>query len=82
MGTPPERAGGSCGGRRRTGLTRDRSLLPLYDELGYGRLQRHAAFEIDRKSYAFSHLRGYVPIHLVGTSLNLDKRAPGQVGAA
>jgi hypothetical protein len=65
-----------------TGLTRDRWLLPLFDELGYGRLQRHAAFEIDGKSYAISHLWGHAPIHLVGAGLELDKRAPGQVGAA
>jgi len=65
-----------------TGLTRDRWLLPLFDELGYGRLQRHAAFDIDGKSYAISHLWGHAPIHLVGAGLDLDKRAPGQVGAA
>ena len=65
-----------------TGPTRDRWLLPLFEELGYGRLQRHAAFEIDGKSYAISHLWGHTPIHLVGAGLNLDKRAPGQAGAA
>jgi hypothetical protein len=31
-----------------TGLTRDRWLLPLFDELGYGRLQRSTAVEIER----------------------------------
>jgi hypothetical protein len=65
-----------------TGITRDRWLLPLFEELGYGRLQRHHAFEIDGKGYAISHLWGHAPIHLVGAGLDLDKRAPGQVGAA
>jgi len=65
-----------------TGLTRDRWLLPLFDELGYGRLQRHQALDIDGKTYAISHLWGHAPIHLVGAGLDLDKRAPGQVGAA
>jgi len=65
-----------------TGLTRDRWLLHLFAELGYGRVQRHAAFEIDGKSYAVSHLWGHAPIHLVGAGLDLDKRAAGQVGAA
>jgi hypothetical protein len=64
------------------GLTRDRWLLHLFAELGYGRVQRHAAFEIDGKSYAVSHLWGHAPIHLVGAGLDLDKRAAGQVGAA
>jgi hypothetical protein len=65
-----------------TGLTRDRWLLPLFDELGYGRIQRHQAFEGDGKTSAISHLWGHAPIHLVGAGLALDKRAPGQVGAA
>jgi len=38
-----------------TSLTRERWLLPLFQERGYGRLQTSRAIEIDEKSYPISH---------------------------
>ena len=65
-----------------TGLTRERWLLPLFQELGYGRLQTAKAFEIDGKSYPISHGWQGTPIHLVGCKIDLDRRTSGVVGAA
>jgi hypothetical protein len=65
-----------------TGLTRDRWLLPLFDELGYGRLQRSTAVEIEGKSFAISHAWYRTPIHLVGAGVSIDKRSAGVAGAA
>ncbi|HXG08673.1 MAG TPA: DNA methyltransferase [Gemmataceae bacterium] len=60
------------------GTTRERWLLPLFQELGYGRLQLlREAFVIDEKYYPISHVWGHVPIHLVGCRMDLDKRAAG-----
>jgi hypothetical protein len=64
------------------GLTRERWLLPLFQELGYGRLQTAKAFEIDNKSYPISHGWQGTPIHLVGCKIDLDRRTSGVVGAA
>jgi hypothetical protein len=69
-------------GQPGTTETRERWLLPLFQELGYGRLQTSAAFEIEGKSYPISHLWGSAPIHLLGCNIELDKRTPGIAGAA
>jgi len=65
-----------------TGLTRDRWLLPLFQELGYGRLVRSAAVELEGKSFAISHSWNRSPIHLLGARVSLDHRSPGVAGAA
>jgi hypothetical protein len=65
-----------------TGVTRERWLLPLFQELGYGRLLVSKAVQIDGKSYPISHSWSHVPIHLVGFRLSIDKKVPGAVGAA
>lgn len=66
-----------------TGLTRDRWLLILFQELGFGRLQPSPkATEIEGREYPISHFWNRVPIHLVGARLELDKRTPGAAGAA
>ena len=65
-----------------TGLTREKWLLPLFSELGYGRLQGAKTFEIDGKAYPISHLWQQTPIHLVGRNVELDRRSPGVIGAA
>ena len=65
-----------------TSLTRDRWLLPLFQELGYGRLAPARALEVDGRSYPISHAWGSVPLHLVGWNVDLDKRTPGVAGAA
>ncbi|MHB8088819.1 MAG: Eco57I restriction-modification methylase domain-containing protein [Anaerolineaceae bacterium] len=63
-------------------LTRERWLLPLFQELGFGRLATARAIDIEGKSYPISHRWENVPLHLVGCGLELDKRAPGVAGAA
>ena len=65
-----------------TGLTRERWLLPLFQELGYERLPVHRATEIEGKSYPISHLREGLPVHLVGCGVDLDARSTGVAGAA
>lgn len=65
-----------------TSLTREKWLLPLFNELGYGRLQAAKTFEIDGKAYPISHLWQQTPIHLVGRNVKLDERSPGVAGAA
>jgi len=69
-----------------TSPTRERWLLPLFQELGYGRLQTAKARDIDGRTYAVSHAwvtgERDIPIHLVGLNVDLDKRAPGVAGAA
>ncbi|MCK6505655.1 SAM-dependent methyltransferase [Myxococcota bacterium] len=70
-------------GERATQLTREKWLLPLFQELGYGRLSaQRAALVFDERPFAISHLWGHTPIHLVGAGLSLDKRVPGERGAA
>jgi len=65
-----------------TGMTRDRWLLPLFQELGFGRLMISSAVMIEGKSYPISHRWQNIPLHLVGCGLELDRRAPGVAGAA
>lgn len=65
-----------------TTVTRERWLLPLFQELNYGRLQARTAVEIDGKSYAVSHGYGHAPVHLVGCNVDLDRRTRGVAGAA
>jgi hypothetical protein len=71
---PPDDAG--------TTLTRERWLLPLFEELGYGRLQTSRAEEVDGRSYPISHAWGHAPIHLVSARIPLDRRTAGVKGAA
>ena len=55
--------------------TRERWLLPLFQELGYGRLQTQKSQEIDGKLYPISHKAAEpVAIHLVSFKWDLDKR--------
>ncbi len=65
-----------------TGLTRDRWLLPLFQELGYGRLLKGSAVKVEGKSYAVSHTWHHSPIHLLGWRIDLDTRQKGVAGAA
>lgn len=66
-----------------TGTARDKWLLVLMDQLGYGRLPsaRHADV-IDGVEYPISHRWHHVPIHLLGPGVDLDKRNTGVPGAA
>jgi hypothetical protein len=65
-----------------TTLTRERWLLVLWQELGYGRLPAARATEIDGKSYPISHFWHRSPMHLVSYRLDLDRRTAGVAGAA
>src|SRR5712691_5240002 len=48
-----------------TTLTRERWLLPLFYELGYGRLLSARSIEVNEKSYPVSHGWQHLPMHLV-----------------
>lgn len=65
-----------------TGITRDKWLLPLFQELGYGRLAAGRALEINGRTYPVSHGWLNSPIHLVGCGVDLDTRTSGVAGAA
>lgn len=69
-------------GETGTSVTRQRWLLPLFQELGYGRLAPQTAVQLDSRTYPVSHGYGHVPIHLVGCNIDLDRRSAGVVGAA
>jgi hypothetical protein len=69
-------------GEPQTTLTREKFLLPLFQELGYGRLVAARAQDIDGRSYAISHGWGQVPIHLLGAGVSLDDRTEKVAGAA
>src|SRR5207237_10353270 len=65
-----------------TTVTRERWLLILFSELGFGRLQTARAVEISGRTYAVSHEWGHVPIHLIGARIDLDRRTSRVAGAA
>jgi len=65
-----------------TTLTRERWLLPLFQELNFGRLAITKAIEIEKKAYPISHGWEKVPIHLVGCRVDLDSRTTGVAGAS
>src|SRR6266480_2977049 len=64
-----------------TTLTRERWLLPLFAELGYGRLLTTRAIEVNDKSYAISHGWQHTPIHLVSFKVDLDQYSRSTAGA-
>lgn len=64
-----------------TSITRERFLLPLFQELGYGRLTG-SKFELEGKSYPISHAWQHSPIHLVGCNVSLEVKASGVTGAS
>jgi hypothetical protein len=55
-----------------TTLTRERWLLILFSELGYGRLLTAKAIEVNDRSYSISHGWQNTPIHLVSFRVDLD----------
>jgi N-6 DNA Methylase len=66
-----------------TALTRERFLLVLLDQLGYGRvpLTGKGGLHVGERSFPVSHQWGNVPIHLLGR-VALDTRTKGVAGAA
>ncbi len=69
-----------------TTLTRERWLLQLFQELGYGRLIGASPVEIEGKTYPISHIwQGQyyqVPIHLVSFRADLNKRSEQRIQGA
>ncbi|RRQ27381.1 SAM-dependent DNA methyltransferase [Rhodococcus sp. Eu-32] len=67
-----------------TALTRERFLLVLLDQLGYGRVPTtgKGGIEVERHPFPVSHLWGATPIHLLGSGTALDTRTRGLAGAA
>ena len=65
-----------------TSVTRDRWLLPLWQELGYGRLAPVAPVVIDDKTYPVSHGWQHTAIHLVGCRADLDSRSKAKNGSS
>jgi len=65
-----------------TTITRERWLLPLFAELGFGRLQKSPTLSVQGRDYPISHLWGAIPIHLLGANVELDRRTKGVAGAA
>ncbi len=65
------------------GATRDRWLLPLLRELGYGNVPALShGISIEGTSYPISHEWEHIPIQLLGPAVHLDRRNPGVAGAA
>jgi hypothetical protein len=65
------------------GATRDRWLLPLLRELGYGNVPALShGLTVEDTSYPVSHCWEHVPVHLLGPGVDLDRRNPGVAGAA
>src|SRR5260370_14707809 len=64
-----------------TTLTRERWLLPLFYELGYGRLLTAKPIEVNDRSYPISHLWQNTPIHLVSFKVDLDRYTRTAAGA-
>ncbi len=62
--------------------TRDKWLLPLFQELGYGRLTTSKSPEIEGKLFPIERFWQHIPIHLIGCKLELDHRTKGARGAA
>lgn len=66
------------------GLTRERWLGLLFDQLGYGRVPTTPAGGITAgdKQYPVSHISGHTPIHMLGWGVPLDTKSAGVAGAA
>lgn len=66
------------------GVTRERWLSLLLQDLGYGRVSATPAggLTVGGKAYPVSHLWGATPLHLLGWGVELDTRSAGVAGAA
>jgi hypothetical protein len=65
-------------------LTREKWLLLLLRELGYGRVPTtHAGgIHVDERAFAITHLWEHTPLHLLGWGVDLDRRTKGVTGAS
>ena len=59
------------------GLTRDKWIMHIMQELGFGRPPLAKGIEIEGKVYQVSHLWQNVPVHMTGINVDLDRRTPG-----
>src|SRR5699024_6351225 len=57
-------------------MTRDRWLLQLFTELGFGRVPTTTAITIGEATYPVSHMRQHVAIRLLGPGIDLEASAP------
>jgi len=57
-----------------TTLTREKWMLPFFQELGYGRLSIARPFEFEGRRYSISHIWQNTPIHLVSFRADLSSR--------
>ena len=66
--------------RAHVSLTRERWLLVLLDQLGYGRVPLTGAggLTVDDQPFPVCHVWEHVPIHLLGWGVDLDRRTPGR----
>jgi len=64
-----------------TSITREKWLLKLFDELGYGRLLPSKPMDVEGKIYPVSHFWQHTPIHLIGFRADLDKSLAHHTGA-
>ncbi|GIE90490.1 Eco57I restriction-modification methylase domain-containing protein [Actinoplanes regularis] len=65
-----------------TGPARERWLLVLLRELGYGQLPPlPSGITVTDRNYPVSHAWQHVPVHLLGPGVDLDKRNPHVTGA-
>lgn len=71
-------------GASAAGLTREKWLLLLFRELGYGRVAATppGGLQAGSRSFPVSHLWERVPLHLLGWGVSLDRRSKGVAGAA
>ncbi|WP_062434259.1 Eco57I restriction-modification methylase domain-containing protein [Herbidospora daliensis] len=61
-----------------TSITRDRWLLILLNEFGFGRVPfNRGSISVGEKEFAVSHLWHSVPMHLIGWNTPLDRGATG-----
>lgn len=66
-----------------TGLARERWLLVLLRELGYGQVPATGrGISIGDDEYPISHRWNHIVMHLLGPGVNLDRRNAGVAGAA
>jgi type I restriction-modification system DNA methylase subunit len=69
-------------GHEATTLTQNKWLLPLFAELGFGRLVKagESAYKVGEASFEISHGYHRSPIHLVGAGVDLEKRQASTPG--
>ena len=73
---------GRLAGDSTTSETRELWLQPLLGELGFGRVPVVRGLSFGDRTFDISHQWDSIPLHLVGTHVDLDQRTPGATGAS